>query len=476
VRDRSIVTNAERHLGKRHVFNLDLEDFFGSIHFGRVKNLFKSVPFCFPTNVATILAQICCVDGRLPQGAPTSPVVSNMIAWKLDGQLQELAKVMHCTYTRYADDISFSFTCSQARLPEEIVVFGDGIASPGHELTQIIRDNGFRINYGKVRLASRTMRMEVTGLTVNRRLNVRRRYVRQVSAMLHAWEKFGYAAAEQEFNERYSSGHRPSGQPRSFAHVLRGKLSFLRSIRGPRDAIFNKLARRYNHLVASSGLRFDIFDPPQPEREAAAALWVLESIDPEDVPHWGTGFLVDGVGIVTCAHVVSMGGRPYRTTAFKWDNVSPEPVEVILCDSERDIAVCRLDSAERESGIVFSSAEIRPGLAVKLMGFPDYGYGDSPVVADARVLRTFIRHAVTEFEIDTPIREGNSGGPVVDEDGNLVGVAHRGATGMTGRNSAISYREVQDALDGESPQAAVLSSDVAVDLASPAAVDDEPAQ
>lgn len=105
---RSIITNAQRHVGKRFVLNIDLLDFFPSINFGRVRGLFLSKPYSLPENVATILTQICCHENFLPQGAPTSPIVSNMICRKLDSQLQRIAKEYRCTYTRYADDITFS--------------------------------------------------------------------------------------------------------------------------------------------------------------------------------------------------------------------------------------------------------------------------------------------------------------------------------------------------------------------------------
>jgi RNA-directed DNA polymerase len=107
---RSILTNAKPHLRKRFVLNIDLKDFFDSIHFGRVRGVFMAPPYNLPQDVSRVLAQICCFSRKLPQGAPTSPVVSNMICARLDSQLRLLAKEHHCTFTRYADDITFSTT------------------------------------------------------------------------------------------------------------------------------------------------------------------------------------------------------------------------------------------------------------------------------------------------------------------------------------------------------------------------------
>jgi RNA-directed DNA polymerase len=82
---KSIVTNAHVHAGQSFVFNLDLRDFFPTINFGRVRGMFMSRPYNLPDSVATILAQICCHKNALPQGAPTSPTVSNMICGQLAG-------------------------------------------------------------------------------------------------------------------------------------------------------------------------------------------------------------------------------------------------------------------------------------------------------------------------------------------------------------------------------------------------------
>lgn len=105
---KNIVLNARQHKRAKFVLNIDLEDFFGSINFGRVRGMFMAMPYLLPEKVATVLAQICCYKNSLPQGAPTSPIVSNMICARMDSQLQTLAGKHKCYYTRYADDITFS--------------------------------------------------------------------------------------------------------------------------------------------------------------------------------------------------------------------------------------------------------------------------------------------------------------------------------------------------------------------------------
>ena len=117
VEDRSIVTNAKRHLETKpyHLLSLDLEDFFPSITFFRVRGVFRKAPFNLSHEVATVLAQLCTFQNTLPQGAPTSPMLSNLVCRSLDRDLMSLARRHRATYTRYADDITFSLNpCSSA--------------------------------------------------------------------------------------------------------------------------------------------------------------------------------------------------------------------------------------------------------------------------------------------------------------------------------------------------------------------------
>ena len=108
-RGRSIITNACRHRNRKYVFNVDIQDFFGSINFGRVRGYFiADKNFQLQPKVATVLAQIACFENALRQGSPSSPVISNLIGHIIDIHLAKLAKNAGCTYTQYADDLTFS--------------------------------------------------------------------------------------------------------------------------------------------------------------------------------------------------------------------------------------------------------------------------------------------------------------------------------------------------------------------------------
>jgi RNA-directed DNA polymerase len=128
----------------------------------------------------------------------------------------------------------------------------------GGRLKNIIEENGFAVNSEKVRLQSWEIRQEVTGLTTNKIVNVKRSYVRQIRAMLHAWKKFGYDAAEKEYLSKYAKKV-PSFMPQpSFGHVVEGKLEFLRMVKGTNDAVYQNLQQRFEIL-------------PRPDRKAQDA-------------------------------------------------------------------------------------------------------------------------------------------------------------------------------------------------------------
>ena len=185
---KSVKTNADQHTQKQWVFNIDLDNFFHSIHFGRVRGMFMGKPYNLPADVSTVLAHMCCYQGCLPQGAPTSPIISNMICAQMDSQLQQLAKSNRSTYTRHADDITFSVT--SRRFPPALAYIDSlNQVHVGGNLRQVIVDNGFAINENKIWLRGCHQRQEVTGVTVNNHTNLPRRFTNQIRAMLHAWGK-----------------------------------------------------------------------------------------------------------------------------------------------------------------------------------------------------------------------------------------------------------------------------------------------
>lgn len=175
---KTIISNAKIHRNKRFVLNLDLKDFFPSFHFGRVMGYFeKNENFKLDRNMAATIAQLTCYNGSLPQGAPTSPIIANLICQILDFKLLNIAKKYKLDYTRYADDLTFStndkhFLEEKDRFLKEIDI--------------VISKSGFKINNEKTRLQYKDSKQMVTGLVVNKKVNVNNLYFRDTKAMAHS--------------------------------------------------------------------------------------------------------------------------------------------------------------------------------------------------------------------------------------------------------------------------------------------------
>lgn len=244
---RGIKENALVHFGARKLFRVDIKDFFPSIHIGRVIGVLKARPFRFDDKVATIIAQLCCKDGRLPQGAPTSPVLSNLVCRTLDKKLMDHAKRFKCKYSRYADDIFFS--TYRSKLPSSICEINHEYdifsISPSSSLAGIFESEGFDVNPSKTSLAGKSQRQVVAGIKINEKLNVDRSYVLELRAMIHAWEKHGLENAEKFFHKKYLKNH--IGKP-LFSQVVRSKVEHLGYIKGYDDPLYLKYSRKLSML------------------------------------------------------------------------------------------------------------------------------------------------------------------------------------------------------------------------------------
>ena len=177
VRKKSIITNAKIHLNQKELLKLDLKDFFPSININRIIYVFKSLGYS--NQVAFYLASLCSYEENLPQGAPTSPYLSNIIAKQLDKRLIGLSKQYNLRYTRYADDLTFSGDSIPAKLIEYI--------------SEIVNSEGFVINSEKTRLYKNGGKRIVTGISViGSELKLPKDYKRSLRQELHFIIKYGY--------------------------------------------------------------------------------------------------------------------------------------------------------------------------------------------------------------------------------------------------------------------------------------------
>jgi RNA-directed DNA polymerase len=422
---KSILSNAKRHVGCKVLLNLDIADFFPSIHFGRVKGMFQGRPYSLPEPAALALAQICCYDRSLPAGAPTSPVVANMVCARMDSQLKGLASRFQCTYTRYADDISFSTTLEEFPVA---VASRDQSSSRwvvGDQLAGVITDNGFTINVSKTRLYSPGMRFEVTGLTINEHVNVRRKLISQVRAMLNAREKYGLPAAQAEFTAKYDSKKRAKS-PADFDQVLRGKIDFIGFIRGRDDALFLKLLDRYSGQNTGARIPTITLTNRASNAVIAQAIWLLE----DEEGFQGTAFAAEGYGLLTAWHVAEhqmIACRPlFSPKTYK--------VTVVRKSEETDLAQLRIDGRIPVQLAMGDPTKLKVGDMVTLAGFPNYHVGDSVNITQGPITQTRKYMGVPHFVIQPAIIRGNSGGPILDTSNRVVGVAVKGQ-GTPGRFS-----------------------------------------
>lgn len=246
---KSVVENAERHVGMNYVFNTDLKDFFPSITKSRVWATLKLPPFKFNDEIADAVSGICCtemdIDGEkrwvLPQGSPCSPILTNIVCRNLDRKLYKLARQYNLRYSRYADDITFSSNRSVFKKDGEFQ----------HRLKEIIAGQNFSINEKKTRVQSKNQRQEVTGIIVNNRVNVGREYVRGLDNLLYIWERYGEAEAYARFLVHYIPKPNLHKSKPNMKSVIQGKLLYLKMVKGADDEVWRCLQRRFNKLSGS---------------------------------------------------------------------------------------------------------------------------------------------------------------------------------------------------------------------------------
>ncbi len=265
VLDKSIVTNAKQHTGSLYVYNIDLKDFFPSVDQARFWGRLKYHPFNLNEennrlDIANIIGGLCfqemeverieengnwvkVVKNVLPQGAPTSPTITNIICERLDFYLSAVARRFGLKYSRYADDITFSSMHNVYHKDGDFI----------KELHRIIATQGFHIKESKVRLQRPGYRQEVTGLIVNEKVNVTKRYIKRLRMCLYLWEHYGYIKAEQIFIKDYigDKGHLIKSKP-NMANVIWGKLEYLKMVKGTKDKVYLGLSSRFSKLTETN--------------------------------------------------------------------------------------------------------------------------------------------------------------------------------------------------------------------------------
>lgn len=432
------IKNAEQHARRRLILNIDLKDFFSQIHFGRVRGMLMNAPYSLTDEAATTIAQIACLNGRLPQGAPSSPIITNMICVPLDNALMRLAKNTGCIYTRYADDITFStykhvFDKSLVYIDNEEVVIGDRLAA-------LLEKHSFVVNPQKITLRSRSCRQEVTGLTVNEFPNLRRSYIKQLRAIIHSCEKFGVLASAKFYVKRglcknpkiYAMVDNPDSEDKItewFKKVLIGKIYYIKQVKGAQSLTYLSFAQKANNLFDED--IFDLTEFHRFENTIKNSTFILQYSKGEDFVQ-GSAFYLPEIGLITSYHVTKCGEFfnifDVDTYNEKSLGILGKTLNEISSDDVIDYAVYKLPFSVNNE-LTFKCGDSRKtkvGEQVTIIGYPNHQKGNSPYIQPCIVTSEKYFQGAPFFTVSGRVVHGASGGLVLNSDHEAIGIIKGG--------------------------------------------------
>ena len=435
IQEKNIVQNASNHVKKSVILNIDLRDFFHQIHFGRVRGMLMSKPYSIGEEAATIIAQLSCYDGHLPQGAPSSPILTNMICVPLDNALMKFAQKQKITYTRYADDLSFS--TFHSKFDSSVVYSKDGYIILSDELSHIINNNGFEINPEKIHLRHKNERQEITGIITNKFPNIRREYLKTLRAILHHCKNDGVYETAKNYIELgfchnkqiISQVHNPDYTDKIinwFEQVIKGKIDFVKQVKGNDDMTFLSFAQKAN----------EIFQKPLFDTSVLSSLndiiknnvFIIESDDNQ-----GSGFIVPEIGLFTSYHVTekSMCYKVYTQSSYvKEEKVSVigNDINIISSDKDIDYAIYKVHVDNTLPVKDGDSTHLKIGDKVIIVGYPNANKGDSATIQSCAIIGKTQYFGSDFYKVSGRIVHGASGGAVFNSKNEIIGIIKGGVT------------------------------------------------
>lgn len=215
LKNKTINDNAKPHVKAKIILKLDIKDFFSSIDF---EMLYRIIPnSIFPKSVKTLLLNLCLYDNYLPQGAPTSPMLSNLVLRDFDNYIGEYSKKFNINYTRYADDLTFSGDFNPYKLKNKVEAF--------------LNEMSFNLNNKKTKIITNAKRQIITGVVVNEKLNVPSSYKRKIRQEIYYIKKYGL--------DSHLSCLKYNGSRDKYLESLRGRINYVLSI-VPNNKLFQE--------------------------------------------------------------------------------------------------------------------------------------------------------------------------------------------------------------------------------------------
>lgn len=434
VKDRNIVDNARKHTKKQEILNIDLKDFFTQFHFGRVRGMLMAKPYSIGIEAATTIAQIACYNGKLPQGAPTSPILTNMLCVPLDNSLMQFAKKYGLTFTRYADDLTFS--SYKECLFEEIVYKVDDKLILCEELQKIFEKHNIIVNKNKITLRNRFSRQETTGIIVNRFPNVKREYYKQLRAILYNCSTAGvYNAAKKYIDLGLCHNSKIiayKDKPESeelvvnwFKMVIKGKITFIKQVKGQEHPSFYALASKANEVFKEELFDLSYFD--KLNSILRNNVFIVQE-RPSDNIRQGSAFYVSNIGLFTSYHVTETNAffELYSSIGQKTNHIISNELNLKSDNKDIDYSLFDIRVNDAIDLNIGDSSSLAIGDSVIIAGFPDYKAGDSITTQTCQIVSISTLFGAPFYKVSGRIIHGASGGVVLNSRCEVVGIIKGG--------------------------------------------------
>ena len=237
----NIKQNAQPHIGKKYILKTDISDFFGSISFEQVYSAAFNTRL-FPKQIGVMLTSLCCYDGYLPQGAPTSPALSNLVMKNFDNNIGSWCEKHGISYTRYCDDMTFSSDRPLYNVLQKV--------------TKMLDEMGFELNAKKTKFVTSSSRQSVTGLTVNERLSASKDYKRNLRQEVYYALKFGFedSCVRGGRSEFFDQEHHFMEE--SYYHSLLGRIRYVLFVESDNEWFQEALSRLKDYLCSTKRIKY----------------------------------------------------------------------------------------------------------------------------------------------------------------------------------------------------------------------------